>query len=289
MRAPWILSLLAGLFGGLATLAGAGCGDVEVEPDGNSGEDFERGGAQQLFLDKLTDDYIDPEGGDATDWKYFKVQTKGILELTVYWDNKDVEAVIDVRDRFGVLLDSRRHSAELEKDKLDLKVEPGTHFVRLYSAHGASVYTIEGLFQRFDHSPTDDYRPEAITGPGDLFDEPIPEADPRPVAAAGRRGSGRGRPAPPRGERPAALRGLGATITRLIPGAGRKGSLITLNVGSSHGVRRGQSGSIMELEGGPMADGGFRITNVSEKTAQAITNLKPNDIANRRRVQVYLQ
>ncbi|MCB1185044.1 hypothetical protein KDM41_16590, partial [bacterium] len=153
-------SVLGTALGGALLLGG--CGDLEIRPDSASGKDADRSGAEQLFVDKLMDDFLSAPDGDNTDWKFFKVTDRGFLKLTVFWDeHKSVDAVVDVRDRFGALLDSRRHSPELEKDEVELRVEPGTHFVRLYTEKGASVYTIEAKFQAFDYQPPEqeDVRP----------------------------------------------------------------------------------------------------------------------------------
>ncbi len=266
----------------LATLWGcallSGCGGGEVKPDSASGEDFERAGAQELFLDKLTDDYIDAEAGDNTDWKFFKIRQRGILELTIYWDQKRVGSIIDVRDRFGVLIDSRRHSAELEKDKMDLKVEPGTHFVRLFTDRGKSVYTIEAKFQPFDYKATDDAIPEAME------DDPLAElGDPRPVE---RRRSARptGRRAPPTRRGAPAPSGptVDARITRVVNGPGG-GAILYLNAGEADGLKVGQTGFVTGL--GP-TEGAFRIVKVGRKFATAQTRAKPSTIAHRRQVKV---
>ena len=262
---------------GLSTLLATGCGGGEVKPDSASGDDFERAGAAELFLDKLTDDYLDAEKGDNTDWKFFKIRQRGILELTIYWDQKKVRSIIDVRDRFGVLIDSRRHSAELEKDKMDLKVEPGTHFVRLYTDKGKSVYTIEAKFQPFDYKATDDAIPEAIE------DDPLAElGDPRPMERQPVRRRRRAR----RARRPRAAAAAGPTtaarITRVVNGP-RGGAILYLNAGEAQGLRVGQSGFIVGL--GP-SEGAFRIVKVGRKFATAQTKAKPATIAHRRSVKV---
>lgn len=281
----------------LCAFIAVGCGDVEIRPDSRSGADFERAGAQQLFLDKLTDDYVDGPMGDNTDWKYFKVTSKGILELTVFWDShRDVDAVIDVRDRFGVLIDSRRHSGELEKDKMDLKVEPGTHFIRINAEKGASVYTIEAIFQRFDHNPDDDVIPEAVPVGGDpLGDlgEPIPDAVPieapekrRPRARSPRAGA---RAPRPQAEAAPAGNAVSGTIIRMIPGTRSGTMLLTLNIGAGDGVSNGAKGYIIGHGGGRLGGGAIEVVKVSQKTSQAQTNLSSAKIGELRRVKVFVQ
>ena len=268
MRFVWMVALAALVIG---------CGDSEVKPDSASGDDFERAGAAELFLDKLTDDYIDAKKGDNTDWKFFKIRQRGILELTVYWDNKNVGSIIDVRDRFGVLIDSRRHSSELEKDKLDLKIEPGTHFIRMYTARGASVYTMEAVFQPFDYKATDDVIPEAME------DDPLAELrDPRPRARRPRRPGTRR----PRARRPAAETFKGeaveARITRVLPGSSG-GSLLYLDKGASAGLEAGQRGYILKMK----KAGAFKVESVRQNYSTARTKAKPETIAHRRRVRVF--
>lgn len=275
MRRLVILAFALGL-GGLLSA----CVADEVKPDGASGPDAEKTGATELFLDKLTDDFVHAEGGDATDWKYFKIKEKGILTLTVYWDNKDVRSIIDVRDRFGALLDTRRHSPELEKDVLELKVEPGTHFVRLFSEKGESVYTIEAVFQQFDHSPQDDFRPTVVGG--DLLGDPLEDdARPRP-----RKRRGRSKPRPQPRKKPVDDGGptVKATIVRIQPG--RRGTVLTLNRGSDHGLQRGDTGYIVDGQGRLLKGSEFTIESTLARSSVAKTAMKAETIVDHRRVRV---
>jgi hypothetical protein len=279
-RAPVILFV--------AVLLGACTTEESVKPDSEAGKDSERGNAEELFLDKLTDDFLDAAGGDATDWKFFKIRDKGILTLTIYWDNKDVRSIIDVRDRFGALLDSRQHSAELEKDKLELRVEPGTHFVRLFAEQGKSVYTIEAVFQRFDHTPSDDVRPVASSG--DLLGDPLgggAEPRPRPKTGTGRRGTPRPR-APVEAAEPAGDM-TSARVVRLLPSASGRGTIVTIDKGTEHGVTVGSTGHIVDDDGSALKGGSLRVIDAREKTSRAETELSRNNIAHRRRVRVRVQ
>lgn len=279
MRSRILLVVALGMVGALGA-----CTTEEVKPDGASGEDAEKTGAQELFLDKLTDDFVDAEGGDATDWKFFKIRDKGILTLTVYWDNKDIRSIIDVRDRFGALLDTRRHSSELEKDVLELRVEPGTHFVRLYSEKGQSVYTIEAVFQQFDHSPTDDFRPTAVGG--DLLGDPLAGDDARPEPRPARRSRNRGRRPRPRPDPKPEASGptIGATIVRILPNS--RGTLLTLNRGTEHGISLGDSGYIVDDDGKQLKGGEIQIKSADGRVSTAQTRLEKKSIAHHRRVRV---
>lgn len=258
-----------------------GCGVEEVKPDGASGPDAEKTGATELFLDKLTDDYVSVEAGDATDWKYFKIREKGILTLTVYWDNKDIRSIIDVRDRFGALLDTRRHSSELEKDVLELRVEPGTHFVRLFTEKGESVYTIEAVFQQFDHSPSDDFRPTAVGG--DLLGDPLADdARPQPRTRRTRRTRRTKRPDPKPDTSPTAS----ARIVRILPLAGGRGTELTLDKGTNDGVSKGDSGYILDDDGKRLEGSEFTVDSAEERVSTARTRLQKKNIAHHRRVRV---
>lgn len=282
-------------------LSTAGCGSTEIRPDSASGKDFERAGAQQLFFDKLQDDYLSAPEGDNTDWYFFKVQEKGILQLTIFWDDhKIVKPVIDVRDRFGALLDTRQHSSEVEKDKIELRVRAGTHFVRLNTKKGKSVYTIEAIFDPFDHDPDDDDRPEPMRG-NDLLGENVPDdirPDPIGAGATARRGARRGgtrrgkrttRPKAGGGGGGGGLSGrtVSASITRVVSGPRKKGSFITLNRGSKHGIVSGASGCILKASGGCFAN--IIIKKVGQSGARAFTMARPNEIADRRRVKIQVQ
>jgi len=263
------------------------CGDVEIKPDSRSGEDFERAGASQLFFDKLTDDYVDGPNGDNTDWKFFKVPAKGFLKVTVYWDTKDVDATAEIRDRFGAIIQNWTHSKEVEKDEQEMKVEPGTHFIRLHVDKKASVYTMDVTFQAFDIDASDEAIPEAVGG-DDLLGEPIPEAMPAEPAPGRPRPRPAGKPAP----RPAAAPAGGSvegTIFRILAGPNNKGSIVTLNVGEEKGIRIGNQGQIWCPAGGALPGGTINVTKVNAKSATAVTAVSPQQIGNCRDVKVNAQ
>ncbi len=265
-----------------AVVVAAGC-NVGDKPDSESGKDWEQAGAQELFLDKLVDDYLDFEEGDSTDWKFFKVRTRGLLELTIYWDNKDVGSTVNVRDRFGVLKQSRNHSSELEKDQIDMRVEAGTYFVEFKSGKGASVYTVEARFQAFDYKPSDDVAPEAVPVGGDLLGDPL--MDPEPIAQpTGRRRRPRGR-RPARA--PAAGKTVGATITRVVPRKG--GSVIYLNRGREHGLAQGQTGYIVMIGGKRLPKGLVKLRKVRARSSEAVTKARPGNIADNRTVRIRVE
>ena len=265
------------------------CGDVEVKPDSRSGEDFERAGATQIFFDKLLDDFLDGANGDNTDWKFMKVPAKGFLKVTVFWDNKEVDAEVEIRDRFGVIVQSWQHSRELEKDEQEMKVEPGTHFVRLHVNKKASVYTMDAHFDAFDTDATDEAIPEAMGG-DDLLGEPIPDAMPEadPTPRPGRRPGPPGVRPPPRPEGgPAST--VEGTIFRMIAGPNNKGTIITLNVGEEKGIKIGSSGQIWCPAGGALSGGTFTVSSVAAKSAKAMTPLNSQQIGICRDVKVKAQ
>jgi len=273
-----VLTLLAAL------IAGA-CGEVEIKPDSKSGEDFERAGAKQLFLDKLADDFISFERGDATDWKFLKVPAKGILKVVVFWDTKSVRSITEVRDRFGVMLMNFTHSPELEKDSLEFPVEPGTHFVRLYTSKGESVYTMEAIFQPFDVDATDEIIPEKMGG-DDLFGEPLPEAVPNPEPRrSARRPTG---PIPPRPEAAPTGSTLSGVLFRVLPSPNGKGATLLINLGEEKGVSRADRGKIVCATGGDLPNGTFQVTKVGPKSSEAFTALQHTQIgSNCRDVKVF--
>jgi len=263
------------------------CGDVQIRPDSRSGEDFERAGASQLFFDKLTDDYVDGPNGDNTDWKFFKVPAKGFVKVTIYWDSKDVDATAEIRDRFGAIIQNWTHSKELEKDEQEMKVEPGTHFIRLNVNKKASVYTMDVTFQAFDTDASDEAIPEAVGG-DDLLGEPIPEAMPDKLTRGRPRPLPTGRAGPRPAEAPAGGN-VEATIFRILAGQNNKGSIVTINRGEGDGIRIGHQGQISCPAGGALPGGTINVTKVNAKSATAVTAATPQQIGNCRDVKVKAQ
>jgi len=259
---------------------------VDVEPDSKSGEDGESSGAKQLFLDKLTDDFLSAEDGDATDWKYFKLREPGYLTVTVCWDNKNIASTIDIYDAFKVPIDSRLHTPKMEKDKMEVRAEDGTHFVRLQAKESESVYTIEAKFQPFDWKG--DTGPKPVGGGAIILDEfpsdPISVRDRRrPGIQGGRRPSGGRKTARP----VAKIQAIQGTIVRVTPGARKRSTVLSIRIGvQNHGVKKGAQGEIMD--GSSTLKGGrFQIMNVRGQIATAETHLKKNQIAHHRRVRIF--
>ncbi|MFN3202994.1 MAG: hypothetical protein ACE366_31665 [Bradymonadia bacterium] len=268
----------------------SGCGEVEVKPDSASGEDKERPGAKRLRMETLTDDYLSAKEGDNTDWKYVKVEQQGILQLTVYWDNRDVDAIIDVRDRFGALLDSRKHSSELEKDKIELRVKPGTHFVRLFTEGGKSVYTINAEFTSFVHDDRSlEQVPVAVEDYVDVPPVEVGGLDPAPQPRGRRRGRGRRRRggSVPQGGPPPS--GVNGTILKMVnsPKASQKWkSFITLNIGANDGVKQGQRAVLLDRSGGMVQGVSIRIVKVTAKASVAQCSATVERLAGSKKVRV---
>lgn len=134
-RASVILAA-AVLLGGWAL----GCGPG---PDGQSGGDQERAAAVEVPIGQPVDDRVAAGDGDRTDWKRFRLDRADQVNVTVYWDDPDIEATVEVRNAFGNALGRREHSKGEPMDRMTATLEEGEYYLAITAEGAGSVYTLE--------------------------------------------------------------------------------------------------------------------------------------------------
>ena len=95
------------------------------------------------------------------------------------------------------------------------------------------------------------------------------------------------RPTPrPRAKDPAPTGGVAARIIRLVPSASGRGTIVTIDKGTQHGVTVGSTGYIVDDDGSALKGGSLRVIDAQQKTSRAEAGVTRNQIAHRRRVRV---
>lgn len=122
----------------------SGCGAFASSLDKNSGGDHVRGKAVSIQISQTHDDFVSAPDGDHTDWKSFSLPDATLLEVHAYWDNPDIEAVVNVRDQFGGRIFELKHARGQREDHwTDIRMRDGDFYLEIVAKRGASVYTLE--------------------------------------------------------------------------------------------------------------------------------------------------
>lgn len=112
--------------------------------DEKSGGDESRGAAKEVKLDEPFDDRVSAEEGDHTDWKTFNLEGQTSVFFQIWWDNKNVDAAVSVRDQFGAVQGQLTHRKGQRKDILGpIVLGEGAWFIEIKAKEGSSVYTME--------------------------------------------------------------------------------------------------------------------------------------------------
>ena len=114
-----------------------------------SGGDHQRSAAVEIPLGGLVSDRVSEDDGDATDWKKFTVPRETEVNVFVHWDEKDVDARVELRDRYGELLKKADHKEGDSSDLLTVPLVPGDYYVSIHAEDGGSVYSLETSTGRF--------------------------------------------------------------------------------------------------------------------------------------------
>jgi len=141
-----------------------GCGLFESNLDKNSGGDHVRGKAKAIEIGQTHDDYVSAPDGDHTDWKSFSLPDTALLEVHAYWDNPEINAVVNVRDQFGGRIFELKHTAGKREDHwTDIRMRDGDFYLEVIAKRGSSVYTLE--LKRAGTSPGRFEQPRNVTPP----------------------------------------------------------------------------------------------------------------------------
>tara|TARA_B100000579_G_scaffold414265_1_gene407714 strand:+ start:339 stop:842 length:504 start_codon:yes stop_codon:yes gene_type:complete len=115
------------------------------------GRDSSSGGDQSIATAKVivpgipSTDRISAEQYDNTDWKKFEFdQVRGRVQVDIYWDEPDLEAVVNLRDQFGAVVFAWRHVKGRQHESYsDIRVREGVYYLEIKCASGETVYTLE--------------------------------------------------------------------------------------------------------------------------------------------------
>lgn len=131
----------------LPLLLSLGACSLNLDPNRASGKDGERYTAPGAELNKVYNDSVDYDAGDATDWRLLAIGQQGILTLTCHFDEIDAKTMVHIRDAVGNILAEQAHNGQ-PRQELTAKVDEGKYYIEIYAMEpgAASPYTCEPKF-----------------------------------------------------------------------------------------------------------------------------------------------
>ena len=146
MSVAWGRSRRLGWFVGLLALWMVACGtapgNIQQNPDENSGGDGERGRAQRIELNEAITDNVSYAEGDMTDWKYVQIPGPGHIVVTLGCDYGGAACVAVVRDEVGAALTTLDSEGE-PRVRGTVSVDRGNYYVQVYAQASATAYTLQ--------------------------------------------------------------------------------------------------------------------------------------------------
>jgi hypothetical protein len=134
MRTSFILLIATALVTG-------GC--TEIDPDERSGRDQNRAGAQEIALDVVVTDALNPVGGDSTDWKVFEISETGTYTIELFWDARNIESRVNLHDQFGSRMESITHNVNRQRDEMVVQLpDVGIYYLSFQASQHYSTYSV---------------------------------------------------------------------------------------------------------------------------------------------------
>lgn len=136
-------TVLALLLGAVFALAAAAC-SVEPDPNRESGRDHTRTQAIEMPVNRVVIDHCDQVNGDRDDWKYFTVNSPGIVKVVVNFDYTEAEAQVEVVNAVGQVLSNLElpDSTDILR-QLSFQVQPGNYYLHIYCQTLETDYSVE--------------------------------------------------------------------------------------------------------------------------------------------------
>lgn len=131
----------------LALTMTAAC-QVERDPNRNSSGDHLRTKAVEVPLNQVVIDHVDIVGGDQDDWKYFIINSPGLVKIVANFDNNEAVAKVFVINSVGQILSDLDLPESTEQVRqLQFQAEPGTYYIHFTAEELATDYSVEVNFK----------------------------------------------------------------------------------------------------------------------------------------------
>jgi hypothetical protein len=258
LRLSFVLGFGAALALGASACKSKNQNDAKFDADAKSGPDGARSGARVVRTNFPVTDEVSYKGQDKTDWYHVELKGKpGILTCVLKWDSGESDVAVDVFDDLGKQLSASAPKAKGAKEKQLLTQidRPGHYFVRVSAPteKDATQYTLEARWEE----PKPENIAIAIVEPPPEEPKLKPKKEPKePV------------------EKPEAPTN---SIQGRIVAAYRDDSgnyVLQIDKGSSHGIKVGMSGVVLNGPGGEDAvEGGelkvFQIVGPAKSLARS--------------------
>lgn len=143
-----------------AALLALACAACEPDPNRQSSEDQSRLAALELPLNRVVIDSVDLTNGDKTDWKYFTINSPGLVVVTVNFDNEEAGPNATMHNAVGQVMSELVISEDSEDDdesgsdeegssnntklrQLSFQAEPANYYLQFWVDDLRSDYTVE--------------------------------------------------------------------------------------------------------------------------------------------------
>ncbi len=124
----------------------------EVEPDPNRASvDGTRLTAIELPVNRVVLDKVDIRNGDKTDWKYFTINSPGLVTITVSFDNNEADPGASLHNSVGQIMSELERGDDNDQlRRVSFEAKPGNYYVQLWVLDLASDYTIEVKYEEYN-------------------------------------------------------------------------------------------------------------------------------------------
>lgn len=126
---------------------GAAC-NIERDPNRNGGGDHSRTLAREIPLNKVIIDHVDVVGGDQDDWKFFTINSPGLVKVEANFDNDESDAKIFVHNAVGqIMSDLDLPESTQQLRQLQFKAEPGNFYLHVSTEELETSYSLKVTFK----------------------------------------------------------------------------------------------------------------------------------------------
>jgi len=124
--------------------------NIERDPNRNGGGDHSRTLARELPLNQVVIDHVDIVGGDKDDWKFFTINSPGLIKVEANFDNPESGGKIFVHNAVGqVMSDLDLPESTRQLRQLQFKAEPGNFYLHIYTEELETSYSLRVSLTEF--------------------------------------------------------------------------------------------------------------------------------------------
>ncbi len=122
--------------------------NIERDHNRNGGGDHSRTLAREVPLNQVIIDHVDITGGDRDDWKFFTINSPGLVKVEANFDTQEAGGKIFVHDAVGrIMSDLDLPESTRQLRQLQFKAEPGNFYLHVLTEELDTSYSLRVTFQ----------------------------------------------------------------------------------------------------------------------------------------------